>query len=74
MNKSLIKLRVAQLRAMDKFVRSVNDEELADSWFCAGVPDEATAEDYIFIASDDELYQDCVRIFRSIAANEEAYY
>lgn len=74
MNKSKIKLRVAQLRAMDKFVRSVNDEELTDSWFCAGVPDEATAEDYNFIASDDELYQDCVRIFRSIAANEDAYY
>lgn len=74
MNKSKIKLRVAQLRAMDKFVRSVNDEELTDSWFGAGVPDEATAEDYKFIASDDELYQDCVRIFRSIAKNEDAYY
>ena len=41
MNKTTIDLRVIQLKAMDDFMHSVNNEELIDEWLTYGVPDEA---------------------------------
>ena len=61
-SKSTIKLRIEQLKAMDDFMKSVNDEDLLESWLVYGVPDEASKEDYEYIASDDELYSDCVKL------------
>ena len=74
MNEELIELRANQLKAMDEFVHSVNNEELMEDWLSCGVPDEASEEDYSYIASDEELYRTCVRIFKRIAIEEEAYY
>ena len=45
-----------------------------EDWLSCGVPDEASEEDYSYIASDEELYKTCVRIFKRIAIEEEAYY
>lgn len=74
MSDALIKLRINQLKAMDEFVHSINNEELMEDWLSCGVPDEASKEDYSYIASDEELYKTCVRIFKRIAIEEEAYY
>ena len=74
MSEALIQLRINQLKAMDDFVHSINNEELIEDWFSCGVPVEASEEDYSYIASDEELYRTCVRIFKRIAIEEEAYY
>lgn len=57
-------LRVNQLKVMDEFIHSVNDEELMDDWLSYGVPDETSEDDYRFIAENDDLYMDCVRFLR----------
>ena len=74
MNKTTIELRVIQLKAMDDFMHSVNNEELIDEWLTYGVPDEASNDDYYSIAEDDELYNDCVKIFIRTVKNDECYY
>ena len=74
MNKTTIDLRVIQLKAMDDFIHSVNNEELIDEWLTYGVPDEASKDDYYSIAEDDELYNDCVKIFIRTVKNNECYY
>lgn len=74
MNKTTIDLRVIQLKAMDDFMQSVNNEELIDEWLTYGVPDEASEDDYYSIAEDDELYNDCVKIFKRTVKNDECYY
>ena len=67
-------LRVNQLKIMDKFIHSVNDEELMVDWLTNGVPDEATEDDYRFIAESDDLYVDCVRIFKRTTQDDDCYY
>lgn len=74
MNKTTIDLRVIQLKAMDDFMHSVNNEELIDEWLTYGVPDEASKDDYYSIAEDDELYNDCIKIFKMVVKNDECYY
>lgn len=58
MSEAFIQLRVNQLKAMDEFVHSINNEELMEDWLSCGVPDEASEEDYSYIACDEELGAD----------------
>lgn len=58
MSDALIKLRINQLKAMDEFVHSINNEELMEDWLSCGVPDEASEEDYSYIANDKKLGAD----------------
>lgn len=74
MREALIELRVNQLKAMDKFVHEVNDEELIEDWLTNGVPDEASEDDYDEIAANDELYYGCVRLFKHVVIEDGAYY
>lgn len=74
MNKTTIDLRFIQLKAMDDFMHSVNNEELIDEWLTYGIPDEASEDDYLSIAEDDELYNDCIEIFKRTVKNYECYY
>lgn len=73
-SKSTIKLRIEQLKAMDAFMRTVDDEYLLEPWLSYGVPDEANEEDYESIAADDEMYKDCVNIFKETTQDEDCYY
>lgn len=73
MNKFTIERRVSQLRAMDDFVRSCNDEELIFVWLTYGVPDGWDESDLIEIASDEEMFTDCVKAFKAIVKNDDAY-
>ena len=74
MNNTTIKLRIDQLKAMDEFVRSTNDETLFYEWIELAVPDEPDESDYEFIASDNKLYNDCVNLFKKIVNDNDAYY
>jgi hypothetical protein len=74
MEKGTIELRVTQLKAMDDFMRSVNNEKLIGEWLTYGVPDEAKEDDYVSIAEDDILYSTCVKIFKRMVRDDECYY
>ena len=67
-------LRINQLKIMDEFIHSVNDEELMEDWLSYGVPDEASEDDYRFIAENDDLYMDCARIFKKTSQDDDCYY
>ena len=74
MKNTKTEFRVTQLKAMDDFMHSVNNEELIDSWLTYGVPDEASEEDYEEIAADDEYYANCVSIFKRTVQDDDCYY
>ena len=49
-------LRMNLLGGMNAYVLELGDEELYDTWFAIGVPDEATEEDLESIALDDDEF------------------
>lgn len=70
-------IKIANLKMMDRVVRRLNDEEyLEDTWLSLGVPDEASEEDYEFIASDsyDEMEELFKKILHSVVANEDGLF
>lgn len=74
MSEALLELRITQLKAMDDFMHSLNNEELIDDWLTNGVPDDASEDDFLEIARDDELYYSCVKIFKRTVIDDECYY
>lgn len=74
MTNTKIKLRIDQLKAMNEFVCSANDETLFCEWIEQAIPDEPSESDYEFIASDDVLYNDCVNLFKKIVNENDTYY
>ena len=65
--KALIDLRVDILKKMDNFIRTEIDDEYIfyNMWLAEGVPDEASIEDLIFIAEDEDNWDDVMRCFRN---------
>lgn len=58
--------RAKLLKLMDRWLRdNINDEELFMSWLYV-MPDEATEDDFIDIAGDDEAFNDCTRVFATL--------
>lgn len=43
-----------------------NEETIINTWFSLGIPDEATNNDYEFIAESDESFNEIVDLFASI--------
>ena len=71
MPKMLFDYRVWELKKMDKYIReNVSDEESIEWWLTIGVPDNASQEDFEFIAQDDELFNTCNRVFSSLVIEE----
>ena len=62
----IMERRITVLKAMDEAVRGMNDEYAMDSWLMVGVPDEASEEDYEFIAENHEEYMDIAKLFARI--------
>lgn len=62
----IMERRIAVLKAMDDAIRGMNDECVMDSWLMVGVPDEASEDDYEFIAENHEEYIDIVKVFARI--------
>lgn len=54
--------RIAELKAMDVIMRSMNHES---AWFCwiNHMPDETSEEDYADIAEDEAQFADCAEAF-----------
>lgn len=61
--------RVAQLRAMHELMCNANDESIYMSWIYL-MPDGATEEDFLDIAFDDDLYNECFDKFIRLIKDE----
>lgn len=60
-------LKIKLLKAMDKVIRNYGgDEDLIFWWLEEGVPDCASEEDYKFIASTAEMFNETVELFTEI--------
>lgn len=57
---------VAELKLMHHIMMSMNNEDAYYSWIMTGVPDGATEEDYIDIASDPEELTTCKQVFDNV--------
>lgn len=58
--------RIELLKGMNQYIIDLGDELAYDAWFSMGVPDEATEEDYEFIASNIEHWVFVCNIFGAI--------
>lgn len=54
--------RVRQLKAMHELMTEANDEYIYMSWIYL-VPDCPSDEDFLFIATSDEQYNECFDLF-----------
>ena len=60
-------LKIKLLKAMDEVIRNYDgDEDLIFWWLQEGVPDCASEEDYKFIASRAESFNETVELFIEI--------
>jgi len=66
--REVIGRRVEVLQAMDYAVRYMNDEDAMEPWLMCGVPDEASVEDYEFIAENHEEFIDVVKLFARLVS------
>lgn len=65
-------LRIELLKGMNQYIIDMGDEEIYETWFSLGVPDEATDDDYEFIANDIEEWVYVCQLFgRLIREYEE---
>ena len=62
----LVMYRKDFLRQMDDYVKDmIGDETITQKWLMGGLPDGYDETDLEEIASDDELWLDCVTCFAS---------
>lgn len=54
--------RYKAIEAMNLLVLAMNDESAYEEWIIIA-PDEATSDDFLAIAQDDELMNDATRTF-----------
>lgn len=59
---ALLKGRIELVKAMNTIITCINDEDAYMEWIYI-VPDQATEDDFEFIAEDDEEFEDAVRAF-----------
>lgn len=60
---SLQRTRKHLLKEMDVYIKKLGDEDIWLQWIEEGVPDEATEEDYNFIATNDEIWCEICTLF-----------
>ena len=73
-----IEERIADLKAMDRIIRACNNENIFYAWIAySWVPDEASDEDFEFVAEDDDRWaEQCNTFGRYItrALNDGGFY
>ena len=60
--------RIELLKGMNQYILNLGDEDVYEAWFAVGVPDEATDDDYEFIAGDLEEWVDICKLFGRLVA------
>jgi len=68
----IIRSRVNVLKAMDSAVRNMNHEDAFDFWII-DVPDEASEDDFLYIAQDTEEYTRVVHRYAVIMIDYGKY-
>lgn len=63
------KSRIAQLKSMHELMCQANDEDIYMTWIYL-MPDEPSDEDFEYIASDDEAYNECFDLFVKLIAKK----
>lgn len=63
------KSRIAQLKSMYELMCQANDENIYMTWIYL-MPDEPSEEDFEYIASDDEAYNECFDLFVKLIAKK----
>ena len=66
MNSITKKSNIERLKAMHQLIRNIDNENAYMEWIVEGIPDEPSEDDFDFIASDEEEYNDCVNLFKEI--------
>ena len=64
-----LEARMKQLAAMHELMCQANDEMIYMSWITL-MPDDATEEDFKYIALDDEQYNECFDFFVKLIKKE----
>lgn len=63
---SLQRTRKHLLKEMDVYIKKLGDEDIWLQWIEEGVPDEATEEDYNFIAGNDATWRETCELFGNL--------
>ena len=58
--------RINLLKAMHEIMIHMNNEDAYWRWVILGVPDEPSEDDFRFIASDKESFNECVEHFTKV--------
>ena len=58
--------RIKLLKQMNQYIIDLGDEEVWLEWITEGVPDEASKDDYDYIASNEDEWLDTVKIFANL--------
>ena len=63
--------RINILKQMNQYIINIGDEEIWMDWIAVGVPDEATEDDYLFMAEDDKIWRETCEIFDELRQRAE---
>ena len=63
--------RMAQLKAMHELMCNANNELIYMSWITTGVPDCPSEDDFQYIATDDDSYNECFDLFVRLIRKED---
>lgn len=66
MSKITLESRITALRAYHEEIIDLGDEEAYEWWIAMGVPDEPSRDDFKYIASNDEEYEDTLQLAKKI--------
>lgn len=53
------------IKSMNTLIQSLNNEDAYYEWIIV-VPDEANDDDFMDIASDEELFRECVKLYKRL--------
>ena len=63
--------RVRMLKEMDTYAReNFSEENFYNIWLADGVPDGADDDMYLFLATVDNCWMNCINAFRQCCINE----
>ena len=64
-------VRIEQLKAMHSLMQNANNEEIYMTWITLGVPDEPYEDDFVYIAEDDDAYNECFDLFVRLIRDDD---
>lgn len=65
-NEETVKARKELLKQMNQYIINIGDEAIWMDWITLGVPDEATEDDYDFIAENDNAWCYTCKVFYNL--------